>query len=1167
MPHQIRSHRRLARATLAASLVAALGAGGLTSAFAADSSPAPAPGGAKPGISDKLSAHDADLLAQAKAEGAATVTLMLAVKPGSTAATAEQLTAAGASVGKTIDRIGYVRATVATDKADALLGRATKLSEVQAIDLNESVPMENPYADTDAAPAATRTPKVDSGVGDGGTGSPAAGAALVPTPTVGAPYFHDEANPAPQQQDHRPKPVTGPTPEPGKYPAPGADTPAANPYQPANDIGAVDFVKRHPEADGRGVTIGILDSGVDLAHPALQWTTTGERKIVDWVTETDPLIDGDGTWLPMLTDVSGPSFGYKGRTYTAPAGNYKIALFKESVTLGGDEAGDLNRNGTTTDSWAVLYDPATGKVRVDLNDNADFTDDQAMSSYKESNQVGHFGTVDARSPIAKTVPFTIETRKNVDLSPVGGPWVGKHADFVNIGLVASEHGTHVAGITAANGLFGGRMTGAAPGAKIISARACVFGPGCSATALTEGMADLALNHGVDVINMSIGGLPVLNDGNSARSRLYTQIIEQTGVQLVISAGNDGPGLNSIGDPGLASKVISVGAAISRETWASNYGAKSAEDYGLFTFSSRGPREDGGFTPTLVAPGSSVNTIPTWEPGASFPAAGYELPPGYGMLQGTSMASPQATGATALLISAAKEDNRYAKGSDDRVSSTPLALRNALTSSARWLPGYQAAEQGAGLIDVNAAWHYLENGAGDVHEYTVKAPATSVLSPYLATPGFGAGVYDRAPAAAGGPAVGKRSVYDVTITRTTGDPDAITHRLTIAGDDGTWAIQGGRKVDLPLNQPVTVKVAATPKSAGLHSAILRVDDEDTLGIDQQIMLTSIVGQALSAPDFQSGFSGSVARSRVERHFITVPEGAKTLAVNLDGVAAGSQVRFLAIAPDGMPADPTASNECWTNYATPGPKCGSPTNRSYRAPQAGVWEIVTEARRTTGTDANPYSIDAKILGVGFDPQVQTLDSVTQGAASPVSWTLKNAYGPFQGVLKGGELGSAVTTRPTIANHGAQTSTVVLPAGVSRFNVAIGHPDDAKADLDLSVYLDGKLVGQSAGSTSEESVTLLNPAAGTYTVKVDGYSVPSGTTGYDYRDVYFSPQLGSVNAAADPVTLAAGGTATVQAQVLATGPAPAGRQLFGEVNLVDAHGAPAGTGSVLISKVNAG
>ncbi|CAM5441893.1 S8 family serine peptidase [Streptomyces tanashiensis] len=159
----------------------------------------------------------------------------------------------------------------------------------------------------------------------------------------------------------------------------------------------------------------------------------------------------------------------------------------------------------------------------------------------------------------------MEIRKDVPMDPLGGTWVGQKRDFVNIGLVESSHGTHVAGITAANGLFGGKMSGAAPGAKIVSSRACTWSGGCTNTALTEGMTDLVVNRGVDIVNMSIGGLPQQNDGDNVRSRLYTRLIDQYGVQLVISAGNEGPGINTIGDPGLADKVISVGAAVSKET--------------------------------------------------------------------------------------------------------------------------------------------------------------------------------------------------------------------------------------------------------------------------------------------------------------------------------------------------------------------------------------------------------------------------------------------------------------------------------------------------------------------------------------------------------------------------------------------------------------------------
>ena len=46
---------------------------------------------------------------------------------------------------------------------------------------------------------------------------------------------------------------------------------------------------------------------------------------------------------------------------------------------------------------------------------------------------------------------------------------------------------------------------------------------------------------VDVINMSIGGLPALNDGNNTRALLYNRLIDQYDVQMFISAGNSGPG--------------------------------------------------------------------------------------------------------------------------------------------------------------------------------------------------------------------------------------------------------------------------------------------------------------------------------------------------------------------------------------------------------------------------------------------------------------------------------------------------------------------------------------------------------------------------------------------------------------------------------------------------
>ncbi|QEU94354.1 serine protease [Streptomyces kanamyceticus] len=1092
MPRSSSSARRAPRLAIAVGLTAALCAtGAAPMAFAADSAPVPAP----KSTGDKLGSADAELLADAKADGEKTVTMMVATAPGATEQVADQLDAVkGGSVGRTYDKLGYVRATVPTAKADAAIKSAAKLSSVHGIDLRHEIELDDP------------TPAADRAKG---------------------------AKPAAK----------------GTYAGPGKSTPAKNPYNPSAETGAVDFVKKHPKADGRGITIGILDSGIDLGHPALKKTSTGERKITDWVTATDPIVDADGTWRRMTNPVTGPVFTWDSETWKAPAGSFQVNRFRESATTGGDAKGDINRDGDTTDSWGVLYDPAAGTVRVDLNDNNDFTDDEVLKPYKEDHQVAYFGKDDPATDVVERVPFVVEIRKDVPTDPYGGDWVGKKADFVNIGVIESEHGTHVAGITAANGLFGGKMNGAAPGAKLVSSRACTWTGGCTNVALTEGMIDLVTKRGVDIVNMSIGGLPALNDGNNARAELYKRLIDEYGVQLVISAGNSGPGANTIGDPGLADKVISVGAAISKETWAANYGSQVEKKYAMMPFSSRGPREDGGFAPIISAPGSAINTTQTWLPGSPVAEAGYQLPAGYSMLQGTSMASPQAAGASALLLSAAKREH---------IKLTPAKLRTALTSTASHIRGEQAYAQGTGLIDIVDAWDSIEDNA-KAHTYTVKAPVDTALEQELKKPGTG--IYDRE----GGLRTGQKRTYDVTITRTSGPDRGVHHELDLVNNhENTFKLLGKGDVTLPLNKPVTVKVQAKAKSAGLHSAILTVDDERTEGIDQQIMSTVVVSAPLAKPSYTFSASGATQRNSTTSYFVTVPKGAKSLEVSLGGLKDKSQTRFIAVHPYGVPLDSTSSIVCYPNYENPANTC-RPDLRSYADPQAGVWEIEVESRRTSPLLDNPYKLNVAALGVAFDPAVQTLPEAKVGTPAPVSWKATNDFAAVDGKLKGGSLGSSKSARPTIKQGDTQVTEVVVPAGAERLDVAIGSTADVAADLDLAVKKDGVVVGSSAEGDSEESVSLTKPAAGTYTIEVAGYSVPSGSTAYDYRDVFFSDALGKVTVdESKQIKLGNGATAGVDAKVEAKAPAAAGRELFGEVSLLNAGGTVAGSGSVKVAKV---
>ncbi|MCH8255163.1 MAG: S8 family serine peptidase, partial [Gemmatimonadetes bacterium] len=87
-----------------------------------------------------------------------------------------------------------------------------------------------------------------------------------PTPTEAADGADPEEEPAPRRRSE-----------------PSVEPRVANlvGLMPLSSTGVDEFLQRHPTWDGRGVLIGILDSGLDLDLPGLDQTTTGEPKVLD----------------------------------------------------------------------------------------------------------------------------------------------------------------------------------------------------------------------------------------------------------------------------------------------------------------------------------------------------------------------------------------------------------------------------------------------------------------------------------------------------------------------------------------------------------------------------------------------------------------------------------------------------------------------------------------------------------------------------------------------------------------------------------------------------------------------------------------------------------------------------------------------------------------------
>jgi hypothetical protein len=1071
---------RLARVLTTATVTALVASIAIASTALADS----------PGRS-KLSKEDRERLAAATASGSATVTMLFATAETSTGAVANELRALGATVRRQDADVGYIRADVPTDQADL----ASKIAGVEGSELDQVFPSPTP----------------DVGEGD-----------------------------APQQLP------------------PDNTTPAQNAYMPTRDTGAPQFVAAHPTWDGRGITIGILDLGIDLGHPALQTTSTGERKIIDWLTYTDPTTDGDPSWINMSQTVTvvGGSFtvgsGATARTWTgAPDGTWRFGTFTESNTTfsgyGGSAAaeymincatgapapgtiapgagtfrGDLNRNGACGDVYAILWDGTqAGVTWRDSDADGSFADESAMLPYKTAFDVGEYGHDNAATAIRESVPFISQ--------------VDAAAGYVSLGIVSGAHGTHVAGIATGGTLFG-NATGAAPGAQIVSIRVCLFTSGCTAHALTEGMIYAAKTANVDVISMSIGGLPSLNDGNNARAILYNRLIDKWGAQIFLSAGNSGPGVNTMGDPAAATKAMAIGAYWTKASVFANYGNDAVSDEALHDFSSRGPREDGGLKPEVVAPGNATSSVPTWQGGQclSTPNCG----PGLGMFNGTSMAAPQASGAAALLLSAAEQVG---------VGHKPDQIRQAMRSSARFIPGYQAHEQGFGLINVGGAWDLLQQGVKTADINSAVATNTK-LSSFLATPGIGTGIYDREGVHPNDPA------YTRTYTFTRADGGNATYNLSWIGNDGTFALPTGvSSISFDKKGSAALTIKVTPGAVpGVHSALLVLDDPKTVGIEYATMNTVIVSIPLNAANsYKATVAGSAKRFEAgqPKAFFDVPLGTTAIRMTLKVI--DGRVNATPLHPYGVPL--TGATQAIP--LTTGPI--TVTRIITTGPTEGVWEVVDAASRAAVPPSSTYEVSLEAFKVTLTPSSWT-QTATVGTPYTQSFSASMDFAGATTVQTGAAFASASSTTATIAAGGAQqTYDLTVPAGTTSLNVSIGGASDPGADLDLFLFRCTSatscttLVGVSGGSTAVESITLNSPAPALYRAVVDPFAIPAGSTSYTYTDALANPAYGSVTVPANPPTARATGDtwafiATGQAAASANTPPGTGRFLRSSVSV---------------------
>ena len=251
------------------------------------------------------------------------------------------------------------------------------------------------------------------------------------------------------------------------------------------------------------------------------------------------------------------------------------------------------------------------------------------------------------------------------------------------------HGTHCAGIVAGNAATGEKDPdsgqfyglGVASGASIYVER--IFDGDANEVDFTsdETLTHDAVRHGAKIGSNSWGNDvagdydtdcaqfdELVRDADASTSGYQPYILE-------FSAGNAGPGSQTVGSPASAKNVIATGAS-------DNVPGTLAETYDLYAdgidtmadFSSRGPCADGRIKPDLVAPGTWIASAASRAAPDEASIAWTAIDDFYVYMGGTSMSGPHAAGAAAVFV-------QFYQATHTNAVPSPALVKAALINSA------------------------------------------------------------------------------------------------------------------------------------------------------------------------------------------------------------------------------------------------------------------------------------------------------------------------------------------------------------------------------------------------------------------------------------------------------------------------------------------------------
>ncbi len=664
---------------------------------------------------------------------------------------------------------------------------------------------------------------------------------------------------------------------------------------PKAETGVDRFLADYPDYDGRGVIVAIFDTGVDPGALGLQTTPQGEPKIVDLV-DASGSGDVDTTTVATLND-EGTLTGLTGRTlhpdpaWTNPTGEYRLGMKAGYEIFPGGLVGRLRRehrrdladeqanalaearallvefdaahDGKLDDDvqmerddlqarfdqleamWGsyddpgplfdclVFHDGEVWRAAVDTDEDGDFADEKAMTNFRRERQYATFGEEDLLN-------FALN--------------IYEDGDILSIVADAGSHGTHVAGIVAAYRPDEPEMNGMAPGAQIVSVKIgdTRLGSESVGTGEIRGLRAV-LDNDCDLINMSYGGPSAFADEGRVGD-LLSEIVNDHGVIFVASAGNDGPCISTIGNPGgTTDALISVAAAISPEMMRAQYSVREPHHDVNYTWTSNGPCVDGALGVDISAPGGAISPVPNWNLQQNM------------LMNGTSMAAPNACGGLALLVSGMKAEER---------DYSPHSIRRAMINTAEPVEGVDVFAQGPGMLQVDRAWEHLVRHDDSIDEnvrYRVSVEERE----------GGRGIYLREPFENNEPALVRVNV-DAIFPKKADNRDKVNFEMQleleatedwVTVSDTLRMMHGGRRF--------RVEIDPTDLDPGAHYAEVLAFDarQPEMGPVFRVPVSVIRTERVNERDWSFQRRLPTEAGRIERLFIEVPRGATWADIHL------------------------------------------------------------------------------------------------------------------------------------------------------------------------------------------------------------------------------------------------------------------------------------------------